>query len=296
MSSSEKVERAHPVPDLRSEPGPRVLAIGGSDPSGAAGIQADLKTFTGCGVFGAAAITSVTVQNQHGVTDATPLPASVVLAQIDAAFADAPFDAVKTGMLASADIVYGVADRARGWGSGARLIVDPVLVSSSGRSLLTDEGKRAVLERLVPIAALLTPNIPEATALTGVPISSVEDMSRAADHLLAHGAAAVLIKGGHLLDLDPDAEELTDILRTADGEEVRMVRSRRHLGAKGAEFRGTGCTLASAVAAGIAEGLTLKTAVERARDFLDAAMAASGPYLNVRGLYHSTGLLALPRG
>lgn len=281
--------------DPRSEPGPRVLAIGGSDPSGAAGIQADLKTFTGCGVFGAAAITSVTVQNQHGLYDATPLPASVVLAQIDAAFSDAPFDAVKTGMLASADIVHGVADRAKQWGSGARLIVDPVLVSSSGRSILTDEGKRALLERLVPSAALVTPNIPEATALTGVPISSVEDMSLAADHLLARGAAAVLIKGGHLLDLDPDLEELTDLLRTADGDEVRLVRTRRKLGKNGIEFRGTGCTLASAIAAGIAEGLTLMTAVERARDYLDAAMAAGGPYLNVRGLYHAAGLLALPR-
>lgn len=294
MASNENVERAHPVPDLTSEPGPRVLAIGGSDPSGAAGIQADLKTFTGCGVFGAAAITSVTVQNQNGVTDATPLPASVVLAQIDAAFADSPFDAVKTGMLASADIVHGVADRARGWGSGARLIVDPVLVSSSGRSLLSEEGRRALVERLLPSAALVTPNIPEAAALTGVSISSIEDMSLAADHLLAHGAAAVLIKGGHLLELEPELDELTDLLRTADGEEVRMTRPRRHLGTKGAEFRGTGCTLASAVAAGIAEGLTLKTAVERARDFLDATMAASGPYLNVRGLYHAAGLLSLP--
>lgn len=283
------------MPDPRSEPGPRVLAIGGSDPSGAAGIQADLKTFTGCGVFGAAVITSVTVQSQHGLYDATPLPASVVLAQIDAAFSDAPFDAVKTGMLASADIVHGVADRAKQWGSGSRLIVDPVLASSSGRSLLTDEGKRALLERLVPSAALVTPNIPEATALTGVPISSVEDMSLAADHLLARGAAAVLIKGGHLLDLDPDLEELTDLLRTADGDEVRLVRNRRKLGKNGIEFRGTGCTLASAIAAGIAEGLTLMTAVERARDYLDAAMAAGGPYLNVRGLYHSAGLLALPR-
>jgi hydroxymethylpyrimidine/phosphomethylpyrimidine kinase len=273
-----------------------VLAIGGSDPSGAAGIQADLKTFTASGVFGAAAITSVTVQNQKGVTDSTPLPASIVLAQVDAAFLDAPFDAVKTGMLGSADIVHGIADRARQWGPGARLIVDPVLVSSSGRALLSEEGKRALLERLIPSAALVTPNIPEATALTGVPITCVDDMSVAADHLLARGAAAVLVKGGHLLELDAELQELTDLLRTADGEEVRLVRSRRRIGKSGAEFRGTGCTLASAIAAGVAEGLTLKTAVDRARDYLDATMAAGGPYLNVRGLYHAAGLLAVARG
>lgn len=295
MTSPESAEKARPLPDPMSEPGPRVLAIGGSDPSGAAGIQADLKTFTGCGVFGAAAITSVTVQSQQGVSDSTPLPASVVLAQIDAAFSDAPFDAVKTGMLASADIVHGVADRAQKWGPGARLVVDPVLVSSSGRALLTEEGKRALLERLIPIAALVTPNIPEATALTGVPISSVQDMSLAADHLLARGAAAVLVKGGHLLDLDPELDELTDLLRTADGEEMHLVRNRRKIGKQAAQFRGTGCTLASAIAAGIAEGLTLKTAVERARDYLDAAMASSGPYLNVKGLYHAAGLLAVAR-
>ena len=220
----------------------------------------------------------------------------MVLAQIDAALEDAPFDAVKTGMLATADIVHGVADRAGHWGPRVRLVVDPVFVSSSGRSLLTEEGKSALLKRLIPSAALVTPNIPEATALTGVPISSVDDMSLAADHLLARGAAAVLIKGGHLLELFPELEELTDLLRTADGEEVRLVRSRRRLDSKAGEFRGTGCTLASAIAAGIAEGLTLKTAVERARDYLDATMASGAPYVNVRGLYHAAGLLAVSRG
>ncbi len=296
MTSPRKAEPARSSAERASEPGPRVLAIGGSDPSGAAGIQADLKTLTACGVFGAAAITSVTVQNQNGVTDSTPLSASIVLAQIDAAFSDAGFDAVKTGMLASADIVHGVADRAATWGSGARLVIDPVLVSSTGRALLSQEGKAALVERLLPSAALITPNIPEATALTGVPISSVDDMSLAADHVLARGAAAVLIKGGHLIHSDPQLEEITDLLRTADGEEVRLVRVRRKLPGKVPEFRGTGCTLASAIAAGIAEGLTLKTAVERARDYLDAAMAAAGPHWNVRGLYHSAGLMAVARG
>jgi hydroxymethylpyrimidine/phosphomethylpyrimidine kinase len=254
------------------EPGPRVLAIGGSDPSGAAGIQADVKTLTALGVFGAAAVTAVTVQNQRGVTDVMPMSASLVMAQVDAAISDAPCDAIKTGMLASIDIVHALAD-----------------------PLLPEDAKDALVERLIPAAALITPNIPEATALTGVPISCAEDMGIAADHLLARGAAAVLIKGGHLVELDPEIEEITDLLRTVDGEEARFVRTRRKVGPKGGEYRGTGCTLASAVAAGIAEGLTLKGAVERARDYLDAAMAAAGPYLNVRGLAHSAGMFTISK-
>lgn len=271
---------------LTTEPGPRVLVVGGSDPSGAAGIEADIKTLTALGVFGAAAITAITVQNQHGVTDVMPLPASLVGAQMDAAIQDAPCDAIKVGMLATVDIVHALAERAARLGSSARLVIDPVLVSSSGRSLLSDDGKRALSEKLIPIAALVTPNIPEATALTGVQIASVEEMSLAADHLLARGAAAVLIKGGHLLDAHPDLEEITDLLRTADGEELRIVRPRKRLGKGSAEFRGTGCTLASAIAAGIAEGLTLRDAVERARDYLDCAMQQAGPHAAFRGLYH----------
>ena len=260
-----------------------MLVVGGSDPSGAAGIQADLKTLTALGAFGAAALTAVTVQNQRGVTDIMPLSASMVGAQMDAAYLDSPCDALKTGMLASIDIVHAVADRVGQWGSGCRLVVDPVLASSTGRALLPDDARQALLEKIVPIAALVTPNIPEATRLTAVPISNVEDMGVAADHLLARGAAAVLIKGGHLIELEPEIEEITDLLRTADGEEMRFVRTRR----KGPGFRGTGCTLASAVAAGIAEGLTLRSTVERARDYLDAAMETAAPQLSVRGLNHS---------
>jgi hydroxymethylpyrimidine/phosphomethylpyrimidine kinase len=216
------------------------------------------------------------------------IPASVVSAQMDAAFSDAPCDAVKTGMLASIDIVYALVDRIGRWGSASRLIIDPVLTSTSGRSLLPEDARLVLLEKLVPACALITPNLPEASLLTGVPISGVEDMGLAADHLLARGAAAVLIKGGHLVDLDPEIEEITDLLRTADGEEFRFTHARQ----KGPGFRGTGCTLASAIAAFVAEGLTLHSAVQKACDYVEAAMKAAEPYRAFRGLAHGAGLVA----
>lgn len=272
-----KAENQDPI-----ETGPRVLVVGGSDPSGAAGIQADLKTLNAFGVFGTSAITALTVQNHLGVSDVMQIPASLVGAQMDAAFGDGACEALKTGMLSSVDVVHAVADRVRRWGSSCRLVVDPVLASSSGRSLLSEDARAALLEHLIPTAALVTPNIPEASALTGVPISSVTDMSEAADHFLARGASAVLIKGGHLVELEPELEEMTDLLRTADGEELRLTRERL----TGVEWRGTGCTLASAIAASIAEGLTLQSAVERARDYLESVMRASTANRAFRGLSH----------
>lgn len=266
--------------NLSFEPGPRVLVVGGMDPSGAAGIGADLKTLTAFGVFGAAAVTAVTVQNQHGVTDLLSMTASLVGAQMDAALSDSPCDVIKTGMLASIDIVHAVADRATRLGSSCRLVIDPVLVSTTGRMLLPKDAQEALLTRLLPKAALVTPNIPEATALTGVSISSVEEMGLAADHLLARGAGAVLVKGGHLIDVDSQITDITDLLRTADGEEYRLTHARL----PGPGRRGTGCALASAISAGIAEGLTLRAAVERAVAYLQAALRESGPYLSARAL------------
>lgn len=281
MSESKKPVSGPPA----VEPGPRVLAVGGSDPSGAAGIQADLKTLTALGVFGATAVTAVTVQNQRGVSEVMPLSASLVGAQMDAAIADAPCEVVKTGMLASVDIVHAVADRLRNWGSATRLVLDPVLTSTSGRSLLGEEGKKALIERLIPGCALITPNLMEAQELTGQRVFGPEGMGLLADHLLALGASAVLIKGGHLIDLDPDVQEITDLLRTIDGEEIRFTRPRL----PGPGWRGTGCSLASAISAGIAEGLTLRSAVERGCRFLELAMQESAPFLGVRALNHWAG-------
>lgn len=269
-----------PGPNESLEPLPRVLAIGGSDPSGAAGIQADLRVLARMGVFGAAAITAVTAQNQHRVSDVMPLPASLVGAQIDAVLQDHPVDAIKVGMLGTVDIVGAVVDRVRALGAQSRLVLDPVLASSTGRSLLSDDGVTLLEKELLPLVAVLTPNIPEAERLTGRPIGSLADMSRAVDLLLARGVGAVLMKGGHLLEIEPELDEVTDILRTADGEELRLVRPRF----RGPVLRGTGCTLASGLAAGIAEGLTLRAAVERARDHLERVMLASGACLHVRAL------------
>ncbi|NLE85542.1 MAG: bifunctional hydroxymethylpyrimidine kinase/phosphomethylpyrimidine kinase [Myxococcales bacterium] len=251
-------------PSSPPEPPPapaRVLAVGGSDPSGGAGIQADLKTLTALGVFGATAVTAITVQNTCGVTEVMPIPASVVGAQMDAVLDDIGADVIKTGMLHNIDVVRAVAARV----GRAALVVDPVILASDGRELLSRDGVRALLEELVPRAALVTPNVPEAEHLTGVPIQDLEGAGRAAERLLALGAAAVLVKGGHLPGSE---EEVTDLLRTVDGEEYRFSGPRIVTRAG----HGTGCTLASAIAAGVAEGLTLRDAVQRGRDYLVAAL------------------------
>jgi hydroxymethylpyrimidine/phosphomethylpyrimidine kinase len=243
-----------------------VLTIAGSDPSGGAGIQADLKTLTALGVYGASAITAVTVQNTLGVSEVLPIPASVVGAQIDAVLEDIGADVIKTGMLVNVDVVRAVAKRV----GRAALVVDPVVLASDGRELLAGDGVAALLTDLVPRAALVTPNVPEAERLTGVSIQTLEDAGRAADRFLELGAAAVLVKGGHLPGED---EEVTDLLRTADGEEYRFAAPRLMTRAG----HGTGCTLASAIAAGIAEGLTLRDAVQRGRDYLLGALRAAPP-------------------
>lgn len=260
--------RSSSTPPSAEPPSPpaRVLTVAGSDPSGGAGIQADLKTLTALGVYGAAAITAVTVQNTLGVSDVMAVPASVVAAQIDAVLGDIGADVIKTGMLGNVDVVRAVAARVE----RLKLVVDPVIQASDGRELLSSDGVRALLEELVPRAALVTPNVPEAERLTGVSIQTLDDAARAAERLLERGAAAVLIKGGHL---PGDEERVVDLLRTLDGEEVRFEGPR----VKTRAGRGTGCTLASAIAAGVAEGWTLRDAVQRARDYVEGALRAAPP-------------------
>jgi hydroxymethylpyrimidine/phosphomethylpyrimidine kinase len=259
-------KRVRPGPDV--ELPPRVLVVGGTDPTGGAGLARDLRTLEALGVHGSMAVTAVTVQTSRGVSDIVALPASVVGAQMDSAIEELGVDAIKTGMLASVDVVHAVAERVERLGSAARVVVDPVLTASSGRSLLGAEGVEALVERLLPRAALLTPNLPETARLTGLVVQSREDMSRAADELLSRGASAVLIKGGHLVDYEPELTEVADLLRTADGEEVWFERARQG----GPGFRGTGCALASAIAGLLAEGFTLRGAVEGARDAVERAM------------------------
>src|SRR5688572_8931710 len=174
----------------------RVLCVGGTDPTGAAGLFLELRVLGALGIYGAGVVTAVTVQTSRTVSDVVAMPASVVGAELDAALEELGEATIKFGMLSSLDIVLAVASRVRRLGSRCRLVVDPVLTSSSGRSLLAEDGRRALLEELVPLCALVTPNRIEAELLTGQKITDLEGMGRAADQLLAAGAAAVLIKGG----------------------------------------------------------------------------------------------------
>ena len=242
---------------------PRALTIAGSDSSGGAGIQADLKTFTVMRVYGMTAITALTAQNTCGVTAIHPVPPAFVRAQLDAVMSDIGVDAAKTGMLATAEIIRTVAAAVRELGI-TPLVVDPVMVAQSGASLLEPAARAAMLHDLVPLATLLTPNVPEAEVLTGLSIGSVADMRRAARLLVEQGAGAVLVKGGHL-----GGAEAIDVLD--DGRTVvELVAPRlpvRHT-------HGTGCQLSAAITAGLASGHVLRDAVDTAKQFISVAIQA----------------------
>ena len=239
---------------------PAALAIAGSDSSSGAGIAVDLKTFAAFGVHGLAAITAVTTQNSQRVQAIHRVPAAHVEAQIRAAFADFRVGAVKIGMLASAPIVRAVA-RALRDPAPRHIVLDPVLASSSGTALLSAAGLRALREDLLPMATLLTPNLPEAEILLG---RRIVDAVQAARDLRALGARAVLLKGGH-----GRGREVRDVLADARGVvELRHPRLPVHA-------RGTGCALASAVAAGLARGRTLREAVADAEAFVQRALRQS---------------------
>ena len=238
----------------------RVLIIAGSDSGGGAGIQADIKTVTALGGYAATAITAVTVQNTLGVIGVHPIPLDVIEAQARAVLDDIGADAIKTGMLGDAPTVVLVARLIAE--AGVAAVVDPVMVAKGGQSLLAAQAVAAVRERLVPLAALLTPNAPEAEALTGLKVETTDDLRRAGEALLAAGARAVLMKGGHVA-----GDRVVDILMTPDGEtafEGERIESRH--------THGTGCTLASACATGLAQGLPLVEAVARAWDYVHEAI------------------------
>lgn len=243
---------------------PIALTIAGSDSGGGAGIQADLKTFHAFGAFGTSAITALTAQNTRGVQGVHAVPPEFVRAQIDAVTSDLPPAATKTGMLATEAIVEVVAHSVEAFGL-PHLIVDPVMVASSGDRLLDAGAERAILERLVPLATLVTPNLDEAALLVGEPVDDVDAMERAARMLVARGARAALIKGGHLA-----GGEVVDVL--FDGSSLahwRRARIATHGG------HGTGCTLSAAIAAGLAHGRGLHAAIEDALDFVHRAIAQS---------------------
>jgi hydroxymethylpyrimidine/phosphomethylpyrimidine kinase len=248
------------------------LTIAGSDSSGGAGIQADLKTFAAFGLYGASAITAVTAQSTKGIEAMVALEADFVTAQIEAVAGDFTIDATKIGMLANAAIVEAVA-AAIAELDLALVVLDPVLVSSSGERLLDEDGVRALCAELLPLARVVTPNIPEAEALSGRRIESMDDAREAARRIHDMGAAAVIITGGHAFSEPHDAprtphREIVDLL--FDGHafhELRVPRvASRHT-------HGTGCTLASAVAAGLALGRELADAAARAQQYVAGAIA-----------------------
>jgi hydroxymethylpyrimidine/phosphomethylpyrimidine kinase len=250
----------------------RVLTIAGSDSGGGAGIQADLKTFAALQCYGMSVICALTAQNTVGVTAIQGVPAEFVGAQLDAVLSDTGVDAVKIGMLQSPDVVAVVAGRLRAAGV-RRIVVDPVMVAKSGHKLLRDDAVEAVRSGLLPLATVVTPNLPEAEVLTGLRVRGRADMQAAAEQLLALGPEAVLVKGGHLDDGDSDD---CLCLRGADGGvtfrwfgQVRIETVNTH---------GTGCTLSSAIAAFLARGLAIAEAVAAAKAYLTRAIQAGAAY------------------
>jgi len=241
------------------------VTIAGSDSSGGAGIQADLKTFSALGVYGASVIAALTAQNTKGVSAVLDVPLAFVTAQMDAVFSDLAVGAVKMGMLGNAGVVEAVAaGLARHRHVPA--VLDPVMVATSGERLLTPDAVEALREKLVPLALVVTPNLPEAAALVDAPQAATEDeMVRQAERLLASGAKAVLMKGGH-----GKGAQSADLLVTATAT-VRFAAARIATG----NTHGTGCTLAAAIAAGLAKGEDLSAAVRAAKDYVTAAIAAA---------------------
>lgn len=244
---------------------PRVLSIAGSDSSGGAGIQADLKTFAALGCYGMTAITALTAQNTLGVRAIHGVPPQMLRDQIDAVVEDIGLDAVKIGMLHAPDIVQTVAE-AIDRHALKKVVLDPVMVATSGAVLIENPAIAALVRELFPRADVVTPNLDEASLLVGRPLISEHDMEAAAQELLAMGAQAVLLKGGHLA-----GDVVRDLLVTQNGELHWMRAPRIH----SANTHGTGCTLSSAIAAQLALGVTLLEAVQAARAYVRGALESS---------------------
>jgi len=242
---------------------PRVLSIAGSDSGGGAGIQADLKTFTALNVFGMTAITAITAQNTQRVSAVQVLPGSIVSDQIDAVAEDIGVDAVKVGMLANTEIVETVAAAIDRHGF-QNVVLDPVMIATSGDALLSDDAVDALKNRLLPHAFIVTPNIPEAEALSGMKIVDGDSAQRSARAIHDLGAIHVLIKGGH-----GKGAEVVDLL--FDGHEFREFRSER---IETRNTHGTGCTLSAAIAANLAKGANVQDAVSSALEYVHQAILA----------------------
>ncbi|MGA0559499.1 bifunctional hydroxymethylpyrimidine kinase/phosphomethylpyrimidine kinase [Larkinella sp. VNQ87] len=246
----------------------RALTIAGSDSGGGAGIQADLKTFAALGCYGMSVLTALTAQNTQAVTGIFPVSPAFIAEQLKAVLSDIGVDAVKIGMLHSPDVIQQVAKTVTEFGV-TNIVLDPVMVAKSGDKLLQDEAIEALKSCLLPIASVITPNLPETGALLGRPVETPADMEQAARELSRFCPGAILVKGGHLA-----TEESADLLRLPTGEHhwfstKRITTENSH---------GTGCTLSSAIAAGLAKGLPVVEAVSAAKNYLTLALQAGAVY------------------
>jgi hydroxymethylpyrimidine/phosphomethylpyrimidine kinase len=249
-----------------SSPFPVALTIAGSDSGGGAGIQADLKTFQALGVYGTSVLTAITAQNTVGVTAVHEVPVDVIAAQFDAVASDIGVQGAKTGMLSSAAIIETVAGRVAHWGLASVLVVDPVMVAKSRDRLLREDAVDALVKHLLPLAAVLTPNLPEAEVLVGHPVQDEDAMRDAARQIVALGPRTVVMKGGHLGG-DP-----VDLF--FDGKHFHRFPAER---VNTKNTHGTGCTYSAAIAAGLARGLDAVTAVATAKTYLAEAIRQSTP-------------------
>lgn len=263
-----------------------LLTIAGSDSSGGAGIQADLKTFAAHGTFGMSVITAVTAQNTCGVTKVQDIDCDVVQAQIEAVFDDIRVDAVKIGMVSRPQIIKTIADCLRRYAPPI-VVVDPVMISKSGYPLLAPEACATLISELLPLATLVTPNLPEAEAITGMKVERREQMRPVAEKIIYLGAKAVLVKGGHLQDTADDL--------LFDGQTERWFTGQR-IATK--NTHGTGCTLSSSLAANLAKGMCLEDAVQASKDYVTEAIAhgialgsGCGPTHHFVDLYRKAGIL-----
>lgn len=247
----------------------RALSIAGSDPSGGAGIQADLKTFSACGCYGMTAITAVVDENTIGVTDVHPVPVSFVSGQIKSVLGDIGADAVKIGMLHSSELIMAVKNTLKEYGI-KNIVLDPVMVATSGDKLLQDEAISTLKDELIPFSRIITPNIPEAEILLGSKIKSQADLPLVVKDLSFGKKVSVLLKAGHLSD-----NELTDIFYNAETDEIIELHSQR---VHTRNTHGTGCTFSSAIAAYLAHNLPVNDAIQKAKEYMKNAIQAGSEY------------------
>ncbi len=252
----------------------RALTIAGSDSGGGAGIQADLKTFSALGCFGMSAITALTAQNTHSVTGIFPVTPEFIGEQIDAVLSDIGTDAVKIGMLHSPEVIEMVARKLTQW-KCPNIVLDPVMISKSGDKLLRDDAVKALKTILIPKAFIITPNLPEASVLLDRKVTTPEDMIRAARDLANLGCTNVLLKGGHLT-----GDDSADLLFQKDKDTLTKLPGIR---IDTPNSHGTGCSLSSAICAGLARGLELETAVKNAKAFITGALKAGAAYTTGKG-------------